>query len=547
MRRWWGLAAFLCTSIAPAVVAAQTADVGVSASAAPAEPAAAATPQAIAYGAMPGGLNVAAAETIPQGAAEVELLSGFGYRKGLLGSDHRFGRAIGDVSGAFGVMPMLTVGVSLDGYYDKHYGYPSGGNSGCGPDCDDGYVGNPHLYARFAKAVGANSYGAQIGVWVPGNKAPSIKFGATSIDLVGLATLAAGPGKLSLNLGFRIDNSASSVDDITMLSLQDRISLGVSYYNELLAGAQYLIPLGNSWLGLEASMEDFLGSPPSGMADLQEGTLMLRAGATVGFHLNDQWGLVAYIEGVKSPGIEAAQATAGSIPIIPYEPMVTGGLSLNARFGGPKTKIAEGPKPCWETAEGCKPDEKPMFGEVSGTVVDEAGKPLVGAKVTVKGHTYSETATDTTKSDGTYHIKDVKIGRHITTPSKTGPTTEEKVDETSLDVAVELADRKPSTTTIDKPKAGDNSLAPITLQPALPPGQIKGVVRSSSGAPIAKATITIQPGDRKTESGADGTFALDLPPGQYKVSIKAPGFAPQELDVPIEPNSVALKEIVLHK
>ncbi|HEY1555134.1 MAG TPA: carboxypeptidase-like regulatory domain-containing protein [Kofleriaceae bacterium] len=534
--------------MSPGLAVAQPADVGVSASAQPdAEPAA--EPQAIAYGALPGGLHVASAETLPQGAAEVELLSGFGYRKGLLGSDHRFGRAIGDVSGAFGILPMLSAGISLDGYYDKHFGFPSGGNSGCGADCDDGYVGNPHVYLRFAKQVGANSFGAQVGVWVPGNKAPSVELGATSVDLVALATLAAGPGKLSLDAGFRIDNSASSVDDIATLSLQDRISLGVSYYNELLAGAQYLMPAGNKgWVGLEGSLQDFLGSPPTGMADLAEGTLMLRGTITAGIHLNDQWGLTAYVDLVKSPGIEAAQAAAGSIPIIPYEPIITGGLSLNARFGGPKTRILEGPKPCWETAEGCKPDEKPLFGEVTGSVVDEAGKPLVGAKVTVKGHTYADIVSDTTRSDGTFDVKDVKVGRRVTTPSKAGPTTDEKIDETSLDVSVDLADRKPGTSTVDKPKAGANPLpGPITLQPALPPGQIKGVVRSATGTPIARATVTIQPGDRKAESAPDGTFAIDLPPGTYKVSIKAPGFATQELDVTIDPNSVALKEIVLHK
>src|SRR5271170_373250 len=49
MRRRWGSAAFLCISIAPAVVLAQTADIGVSASAAP-EATPAAAPQDIAYG-----------------------------------------------------------------------------------------------------------------------------------------------------------------------------------------------------------------------------------------------------------------------------------------------------------------------------------------------------------------------------------------------------------------------------------------------------------------------------------------------------------------
>ena len=56
----------------------------------------------------------------------------------------------------------------------------------------------------------------------------------------------------------------------------------------------------------------------------------------------------------------------------------------------------------------------------------------------------------------------------------------------------------------------------------------------------------ITAGDKKTETAADGTFVLDLPPGQYKVTAKS-GSSSQELDVTIDPNGVALKEFVLKK
>src|SRR5205085_2450494 len=131
---------------------------------------------------------------------------------------------------------------------------------------------------------------------------------------------------------------------------------------------------------------------------------------------------------------------------------------------------------CWETAEGCKPDERPIFGAVSGTVVDDTGKPVVGAKVSIKGHVYSEAPAPTvTDAKGSYRFADVKIGRRVTTPSKAGPQTDEKLDETSIDVAVELADRKPGTATLEKLQAGDNPVPPIKLDPLLPPGQLKGV------------------------------------------------------------------------
>jgi hypothetical protein len=227
--------------------------------------------------------------------------------------------------------------------------------------------------------------------------------------------------------------------------------------------------------------------------------------------------------------------------------VVSGGIGVIARFGGgTKTPLTK-QLACWETPEGCKPDERPMVAEIEGTVVDENGKPMVGAKVSIKGHVYSGAiAPIVTDAKGAYQFKDVQVGRRITTPSQAGPKSEEKIDETSIDVAVELGDKKPGSATIDKPQGGANTVPPIQLQPALPPGQLKGIVRTQVGKTIDKATITVNPGDKKAETGADGQFAIDLPPGQYKVTVKAPGLASQELDVTIDPNGVSIKEIVLH-
>ena len=45
---------------------------------------AAAPQQAVGYGAMPGGIHVPDAETLPKGALELITLDGYGYRKGVL-------------------------------------------------------------------------------------------------------------------------------------------------------------------------------------------------------------------------------------------------------------------------------------------------------------------------------------------------------------------------------------------------------------------------------------------------------------------------------
>jgi hypothetical protein len=86
------------------------------------------------------------------------------------------------------------------------------------------------------------------------------------------------------------------------------------------------------------------------------------------------------------------------------------------------------------------------------------------------------------------------------------------------------------------------------MEPVLPPGQLRGLVRSlPGGKAITGAVITVQPGDVKGESDADGRFQIDLAPGQYKITVKAPGLKQQELDVTIDPNGVAIKNIDLQK
>jgi hypothetical protein len=191
----------------------------------------------------------------------------------------------------------------------------------------------------------------------------------------------AGLGQLSFQAGFRLDNIAKSADNAMNLFLQDRVSLGVSDFNAAFGGAHLQFPAGpKAWIVLEGSLEAFLGDPPAGHAPLAEGTLLIRGGASAGFHINPTWSAIAFLEAAKVPGIEMAQVTANNIPLIPYEPAVTGGLGIQARFGGPKATYIE--KDCHKhTPPDCEAVKVPLLADLSGTVVDEAGKPVVGARV----------------------------------------------------------------------------------------------------------------------------------------------------------------------
>lgn len=107
---------------------------------------------------------------------------------------------------------------------------------------------------------------------------------------------------------------------------------------------------------------------------------------------------------------------------------------------------------------------------------------------------------------------------------------------------------RPGKATIAQIAETSNTVPPITLEPELPPGQLRGVVRSlPGGKAVEGATITVVGGRAKAETAADGTFTIDLAPGQYKIKVTAKGLKDQELDVTIDPNGVAIKNIDLQR
>jgi len=489
-----------------------------------AEPAAA-PPQRIGYGAMPGGRHVATAETAPQGTVELAALSGYGYRKGLLASGHTLSRAIGEIAVAYAALPYLTVGLSLDGRYDKHQGLPviAAGD----PPTDDGYVGDPHVLVRAGAPVGGFVLGGQLGVWVPGKDAPSIAASAISVDARALLSRDLGFGLLSLDAGFRIDRSARSVDHVELLSLGDRVSLGVSSFSAALGGASLRVPAGDrAYVELEGSVDAYLGAGAPGP--------IARGSGLVGVALTELISAVAYVELARVPRMSRADIMARNIVLIPYEPSVSGGVGLQARFGAATRTMARSQiRPRSQPA----PIEVIETGDVTGVVFDEAGQPVVGAKVTVQlKHTTGTTLTD---GRGTYTVAKLPIGKTID-----GKTV---LDDTAAKVDVEAASKKPGTATLTLAR-GSNPAPPITLDPQLPPGQLRaGIVNLATNRPVAGATVTLEPGGITATSGPDGKLSVNLAPGRYKLTVTARNLAPQQLDVIIEQNGVTIKNIELHK
>jgi len=193
-----------------------------------------ADPQTPRLGVAANGLRGFARTALPISPIELSVAGSAGY--GLTesiepvdGSHHR-------IQGVLGVgvspLPFLSFALVIDGRIDLH------------PDDDDsegpygGSVGDPRLLARVGHALSPDlSIGADLTIWFPGNQAPSYEPGATTADLRALFAYA--PKRTGLRLlsaaGFRLDNSGASAPDVARLRFGDRLAIGLSDSNAVLA------------------------------------------------------------------------------------------------------------------------------------------------------------------------------------------------------------------------------------------------------------------------------------------------------------------------
>jgi hypothetical protein len=463
------------------------------------------------HGAMPGGQLVAAPRVLPAGLVGAAGFAAVGYRKELLGPEHSYARGTGSLAVAYSPLRLLTLGLTLDGRYDRHYGIA--------PTGEDGYVGDPRLLVRLARQVGPLQLGAQASVWLPGGKAPSVDFGATTVELRALAGVAAGPAQLVVNAGFRLDRSSRSVDDPRSLTPQDQISLGVGEFNAAVVGAMVSMPVGRLFFSLEGDADLFVGS------DHPDATL--RGLLSAGVRLSPRTSVIAFAQLAKVATPPADQLMAdGTVPLIAYDPRLNFGLGLEGRFGGGGERSGGSGKPYVVTEN---PIDQPIavakVAAISGTVLDDAGAPVVGAKVTIS--TEKKTGTAITDARGKYRIGELAPG-----PAK---------------IDIEVAGKKPQQLTVTLVE-GANPAPQVQLDPVLLPGELRGNVRTRSGGrAIAGAKISVAPGDLTTTSGSDGTFALTVPPGKYTMTTVAEGFAPQTIEAVVDQEGVTVKFVNLDK
>ena len=333
--------------------------------------------QSLGYGALPGGLRAASAETLPAGTFGFGAIGGYGTRRALLSPDHKLDSGIGDLALSYAPINAITLALSFDGRIDRHQGRL--------PKVDMAYVGGPHLLARIATSFGRIRIGGQLGVYLPGQEAPSIVPEATTVDVRGLLSIKAGASTVSVGVGFRYDNTAKSaksaaVPDPMMfradIAAEDRVSLGISDFDAVIAGLHVVVPIGRVFVGLETSADVFVGSGALGP--------ILRAGGNVGIHLGAGWSAYAFAQAAHVPSIDYNDVDAATAKLIPYEPTVTTGVGVTGVLGGRAKSTRHIAEPVLG-AKSAQPDKiKPLESTTQAVVVGSVPRAVRACSASAK-------------------------------------------------------------------------------------------------------------------------------------------------------------------
>ncbi|MFD1020908.1 carboxypeptidase regulatory-like domain-containing protein [Thalassobacillus hwangdonensis] len=161
------------------------------------------------------------------------------------------------------------------------------------------------------------------------------------------------------------------------------------------------------------------------------------------------------------------------------------------------------------------------LGEITGTVTDEAGEPVVGAQVTLEGQN-KQTTTDV---NGNYRFG-VGVGEY--------------------EVSVLARGYEAASKTVEVAELGDAVVADFTLA-EIEGVSLAGVVTDrETGEPVSDATVTLTPVENENfkeevMTGEDGAYAFDqLLPGDYKLKVEAEGYVSATVDVNVEDENIVL-------
>lgn len=447
-------------------------------------------------GGLPGGAHVRAAAGVePEPLVSTWL--GYGYRGAVIADDDGHHRGLAGLAFGAGVGDWLAASLRLDGRYDRHVDAPEGP--------DDGWIGEPRLSALARRRItGTVHAGGSLSIWFPGDAAPSVVVDAISFELAALGSVEVQPAlTVSGNLGLRIDRSAAAIDDPDALSLADRSALGLSEFDAALLGVAVSHRRGPLELGGEWSWDLLYGDGAPGAFESP-----MRLAGTGRYRLDD----ALVLQAVVQLGLSDAPVVARGMPLAPVEPRFLACAGLQYRFG-PRAP-ASPPR---------EPPPQVLTGALEGRIRSAAGGPLPGAAVVVM--TGERRVEVVAGPDGRFTVDALPVGE-----ARVSAAAEEFTD-----AGTELEIEPDATVRVE-----------LVLEPILPLGQLRGMVRSFAGSPL-QATLELRPGGASVTADETGYFEVDVSPGTYEVVVRADGFTEQRRQVSIEERGVTILNVDLRR
>jgi hypothetical protein len=426
---------------------------------------------------------------------------GYGWTESLgpvRGSHHRLS---GTLAATATPTSWLNVGAGFDERYDVHPRDALGR--------DDSAVGDPRLFVRASRRFGEHlGLGTELVGWFPGDTAPAIEPSATTLDLRLLGSwwhLSSGTVAAVL-AGFRLDQSAESVRHPEHLRAGDRISLGVSDFHAVLLGLGLSQRIGRFEALGELSGDWLVGSRAPRWSDSPwRVTLGVRRPATHALSFE-----------LRGDVLLSGRPPVGpNDPLVPIEPRFVVSAGIRLELWGKPTPLppVAGPKSSTQPV-GASPQPLPVIATLQGKITDTAGQGVEHAHVTLT--LAAEKLEADTAADGSFALNQVPEG----------------AAELRVDALGYVTVRRTITAREGEPVA-------IALEPALPAGQLRGLIRSFAGEPLS-ARVEVEPGGISAQTDREGRFELDLAPGSYRVMIEADGYRPQKRNVRIENRGVTV-------
>ncbi|MDB4985164.1 MAG: hypothetical protein JWN04_342 [Myxococcaceae bacterium] len=437
----------------------------------------------------------------------------YGYTESV-GPVHGAHQRLGGTLGAgYAPFSWLSVALRFDGRLDIHPKDDRG--------TDTTGTGDPRLFLRSGYQLNRDfSVGGEAVVWFPGNKAPSFKPRATSVDLKAMAawTPHALPVSVLAYVGYRLDQSAESAPDLRRLRPGDRVTIGLSDSDAvLLAVGATTRAIKRAELFGELSLDYLVGSQAP---KFSQSPLRAMLGAR-GF-LNKK------LQGEVSTmiGLSGRPSVATSAPLVLIEPRFL--LNIGVRYG-----FDLSPPPAPDTRD--KPGDTLASDEprvpavqtasISGTLVDGSDAPLPDVRVVLTPAPPAPARETVTDGDGRYAFDDVPVGPATLEAAAPGFESQQW----TLDV---------------RPQMAPEAKRPLVRKGNT--GTLRLLTRTFASDPLSAAVLIRDLRGHKVvadKTNAEGLFEFDLPPGQYVVMISAPGYRPHRREVQIERYGVAILNV----